>query len=89
MLSMTRPKPRFFLKENEFLKNKEECEEFFMKGDDDLIYNNLIDEEILEDLPEGIKKIVVRNIKGKKGKILVRKKIYYNDETIDTIFFYK
>ncbi len=54
---MTRPKPKYFLKDNEFMKNKDECEEFFMKGEDDLIYNNIIDEEILEDLPEGIKKL--------------------------------
>lgn len=89
MLSMSRFKPKYFLKDNEYLKTKEDCEEFFIKGEKEIVYNNKIDEEMIDDLPEGVVKIVVRNIKGKRGKVLIRKKIFYSDETVDTVFFYK
>ena len=72
---------------NTEFKSKEELEDFFKENTVEKIeYDEDIDEGTIECLPEGIKKIIVRNT---NDKILVRKKIYYTDGTIDSICYNK
>ena len=84
ILSLTRPNSKVYQFLNEKIMTKEKLEEFFSKN----IKTCDLEEDKLEELPEGVLKIVVRKI-SKKNKTMIRKKIYYQDETIDTLFYYE
>jgi hypothetical protein len=90
MLSLTKPKVIKEQFENDLFKSKEELVEFFSKGEDSSEYfNDNFDEETFEELPDYVARIVVRNVPSRKGKVIVRKKVFYIDGTIDTIFLSK
>ena len=87
ILSLTRPKYKVYQMINENFNSKAHLDQFFDQNERQIPYNNTFDEEALEALPEGVVKVVSRHISGKNMKHLIRKKVYYQDWTIDTLIY--